>query len=172
MVCTRTNLSRLALARLGRHEEALATIPRGVADYRAAGHEMAIPRFLVLLAEAHGRAGQAGEGLGVLAEALVIVQRDGDRNAEAAEALPHRGELLLAVSAEHQDEAEASLRRALDIARRQQAKSPELRATVEPGSAARETRRSQGGPRDAGGDLRLVHRGLRHRYSKGGQDTA
>ena len=119
-----------ALARLGRHEEALATIPRGIADYRAAGHEMAIPRFLVLLAEAHGRAGQAGEGLGVLAEALVIVQRDGDRNAEAAELYRIRGELLLAVSAEHQDEAEASLRRALDIARRQQAKSPELRATM------------------------------------------
>ena len=119
-----------ALARLGRHEEALATIPRGIADYRAAGHEMAIPRFLVLLAEAHGRAGQAGKGLGVLAEALVIVQRDGDRNAEAAELYRIRGELLLAVSAEHQDEAEASLRRALDIARRQQAKSPELRATM------------------------------------------
>jgi predicted ATPase len=91
---------------------------------------MAIPRFLVLLAEAHGYAGQASEGLGVLAEALVIVQRDGDRNAEAAELYRVRGELLLAVSAEHQDEAEASLRRALDIARRQQAKSPELRATM------------------------------------------
>jgi class 3 adenylate cyclase/predicted ATPase len=119
-----------ALAHLGRHEEALATIPRGIADYRAAGHEMAIPRFLVLLAEAHGHAGQAREGLGVLAEALVIVQRDGDRNAEAAELYRIRGELLLALSAEHQDEAEASLRRAVVIARRQQAKSPELRATM------------------------------------------
>ena len=66
----------------------------------------------------------------MLAEALAIVQRDGDRNAEAAELYRIRGELLLAVSAEHQDEAEASLRRALDIARRQQAKSPELRATM------------------------------------------
>ena len=119
-----------ALARLGHHEEALATIPRGIADYRATGHEMAVPRFLVLLAEAYGQAGQAGEGLGVLAEALAIVQRDGDRNSEAAELYRIRGELLLAVSAEHQDEAEASLRRALDIARRQQAKSPELRATM------------------------------------------
>jgi len=91
---------------------------------------MAIPRFLVLLAEAYGHAGRAGEGLGVLGEALVIVERDGDRNSEAAELYRIRGELLFAVSAEHQDEAEASLRRAVDISRRQQAKSPELRATM------------------------------------------
>ena len=119
-----------ALARLGQHEEALATIPRGIADYRAAGHEMAIPRFLVLLAEAHGRAGQASEGLGVLDEALATVQRSGDRNSEAAELYRIRGDLLLAVPGEQQGEAEASLRRAVVIARRQQAKSPELRATM------------------------------------------
>src|SRR5438132_4203326 len=91
---------------------------------------MAVPRFLVLLADAYGQAGQAGEGLGVLAEALVIVRRNGDCNSEAAELYRIRGDLLLAVSAEHQGEAEASLRRALDIARGQQAKSPELRATM------------------------------------------
>ena len=119
-----------ALAHLGRHEEALATIPRGIADYRPAGHEMAIPRFLVLLAEAYGQAGRASEGLGVLDEALAIVQRSGDRSSEAADLYRIRGDLLLITPAEHQDEAEASLRRALDIARRQQAKSPELRATM------------------------------------------
>ncbi len=91
---------------------------------------MAIPRFLVLLAEAHGRAGQASEGLGVLDEALAMVRRSGDRNSEAAELYRIRGELLLAVSGEQRDEAEASLRRAVVIARRQQAKSPELRATM------------------------------------------
>jgi predicted ATPase len=58
------------------------------------------------------------------------MQRNRDCDSEAPELYRIRGELLLAVSAEHQDEAEASLRRALDIARRQQAKSPELRATM------------------------------------------
>ena len=98
---------------------------------RQPAHEMAVPRFLVLLAEAHGQAGKTDKGLGVLAEALV------DSAARSAIAMRRprnftaSGEsLLLAVSAEHQDEAEASLRRALDIARRQQAKSPELRATM------------------------------------------
>jgi class 3 adenylate cyclase/predicted ATPase len=119
-----------ALARLGRHKEALTTIPQGIAIYRATGAEMAVPIFLVLLADAYGQAGQAGEGLRVSDEALAIVQRNRDCNSEAPELYRIRGELMLAVSAERQDEAEASLRRALDIARRQQAKSPELRATM------------------------------------------
>jgi class 3 adenylate cyclase/predicted ATPase len=119
-----------ALARLGHHEEALATIPKGIANYRATGAEMAVPRFQILLADAYGHAGQASEGLRVSAEALAIMQRNRDCDSEAPELYRIRGELLLAVSAEHQDEAEASLRRALDIARRQQAKSPELRATM------------------------------------------
>jgi predicted ATPase len=41
-----------------------------------------------------------------------------------------KGELLLQQSAEHQGEAEESLRQALDIARRQEAKSLELRAAM------------------------------------------
>jgi len=119
-----------ALARLGHYEEALATIPRGITDYREAGHEMAIPRFLVLLAEAYSLGGRANEGLGVLDEALAMVQRSGDQNSEAAELYRIRGELLLAVNSGQQVEAETSLRHAVAIARRQQAKSPELRATM------------------------------------------
>ncbi len=119
-----------ALARLGQFEEALATIPKGIAGYRATGAEMAVPRFLVLLADAYGQAGQVDEGLRVSAEALAIMHRDGDRDSEATELHRIRGELLLASSMERQGEAEASLRRAVDIARRQQAKSPELRATM------------------------------------------
>ena len=91
---------------------------------------MAVPRFLVLLADAYGQAGQVDEGLRVSAEALATMQRNRDCNSEAPELYRIRGDLLLAASAEHQDEAEASLRRAVDIARGQQAKSPELRATM------------------------------------------
>jgi predicted ATPase len=119
-----------ALARLSQFEEALATIPKGIAGYRATGAEMAVPRFLVLLADAYGQAGQVDEGLRVSAEALAIMHRDGDRDSEATELHRIRGELLLAGSTDHQDEAEASLRRAVDIARGHQAKSPELRATM------------------------------------------
>jgi class 3 adenylate cyclase/predicted ATPase len=119
-----------ALARLGHSEEALVAIPKGIAGYRATGAEMAVPRFLVLLADAYGQAGQVDEGLRVTAEALATMHRNGDRDSEAAELHRIRGELLLAGSTAHQDEAEGCLRGALDIARRQKAKSPELRATI------------------------------------------
>ena len=74
---------------------------------------MAVPIFLGLLAEAYGQAGQADEGLRVLAEATRNSAAHDDRSSGAADLYRLRGELLLAVSAEHQDEAEASLRRAL-----------------------------------------------------------
>jgi predicted ATPase len=118
------------LARLEQHEEAFATILKGIAEYRVAGHEMAVPRFLGMLADAYAHAGQTREGLDVLAEALAMVQRSDDRNSEAAELYRLRGELLLAVPEGRREEGEASLRHAVDIARRQHAKSPELRATT------------------------------------------
>jgi tetratricopeptide (TPR) repeat protein len=117
-----------ALARLGHHVEALATIPKGIADHRATGAEMAVPIFLGLLAEAYDQAGKTDEGLHVLEEAIAIVQRVDDRSSGAADLYRLRGDLLLAVSRHH--EAEASLRRALEIARGQQAKTLELRATM------------------------------------------
>jgi tetratricopeptide (TPR) repeat protein len=118
-----------ALARLGHHGEALATIPKGIADYRATGAEMAVPIFLGLLAEAYHQAGKTDEGLHVLEEAITIVQRVDDRSSGAADLYRLRGDLLLLAGSRHH-EAEASLRRALEIARGQQAKSLELRATM------------------------------------------
>jgi tetratricopeptide (TPR) repeat protein len=82
-----------ALARLGHHEEALATIPKGIANYRATGAEMAVPRFQILLADAYGLAGRASEGLRVSAEALAIMQRNRDCDSEAPELYRIRGEL-------------------------------------------------------------------------------
>jgi predicted ATPase len=87
------------------------------------------PYFLALLAEAYGRGGQVEEGLCALAEALAAVEKTGERFYEAE---LHRltGELLLARAAANQAEAEGCLRRALDVARHQQAKSLELRAAM------------------------------------------
>ena len=85
--------------------------------------------MLAVLAEAHGRAGQAEEGLALIAEALEFVTKTGER---ASEAELHRlkGELLLARSPSDQAEAETSFREAIDVARRQSAKSWELRAAT------------------------------------------
>src|SRR5262249_17792131 len=64
-----------------------------------------------------------------LAEALAMVQQSGERLWEA-EIHRLQGVLLLALPGENQAEGEACVRRALDVARHQQAKSLELRATI------------------------------------------
>ena len=64
-----------------------------------------------------------------LAEAVALVNQTQERVYEA-ELYRLQGELLLARSAAHHAEAETCFRQALDVARRQQAKSWELRAAM------------------------------------------
>jgi predicted ATPase len=87
------------------------------------------PYFLALLAEAYGNAGQADDGLQVLAEALMLVDKTGERLWEA-ELHRLQGELLLRQAIPDTTQAEPCFQQALTIARRQQAKSLELRAAM------------------------------------------
>ncbi|HSX77531.1 MAG TPA: hypothetical protein VLQ80_03005, partial [Candidatus Saccharimonadia bacterium] len=93
------------------------------------GIELDRPRYLAHLAEAYGEVGQTEEGLTVLAEALAVVDKTGERYWEV-EIHRLKGELLLALSAEKHAEAETCFHQALAIARHQQAKSLELRAAT------------------------------------------
>jgi predicted ATPase len=102
---------------------------QGLAAYRATGTELARSFWLALLAEAHLNGGQVGEGLRALDEALAAVHATGERCFEA-ELYRLQGELLLALPAKPHAEAEAAFCQALATARRQQAKSLELRAAV------------------------------------------
>ena len=82
------------LAEQGQGGEGIAQIRQGLAGCRATGEEMAQPFGLALLAEAYGKTGQAEEGLSVLAEALAIVDKTGERFYEA-ELYRLKGELVL-----------------------------------------------------------------------------
>ena len=73
--------------------------------------------------------GQPEAGLTVLAEALTLVDKTGERWYEP-ELYRLKGALLLQQSADNHAEAQACFHHALDIARRQQAKSLELRAAT------------------------------------------
>jgi predicted ATPase len=89
-------------------------------------HQPYYPYFLALLAEASAWVGQTTEGLAALAEAL-------DKSTARwweAELYRLRGALLLQQTATQAEEAEVCFQQALDIARRQQAKSLELRAAL------------------------------------------
>ena len=126
----------------GELTEGIGQMRQGIAEFLNTGAAVLRPYWLGLLAEECGNAGQADEGLSLLAEARAVVQETGERMWEA-ELHRLQGELLLKRGAAWespltQREAESWYTQALDIARRQSAKSLELRAAVSLGQLWRE----------------------------------
>jgi len=132
-----------ALAAAGQPEEGLVRMQEGSA---ATGSGLVAPYFLALRAETYGKMGQPEEGLATLAEALAMTQGTGEQWYEA-ELYRLKGELTLQqfqVSGSRfqvqnrsasgvrspASEAEECFLRAIEIARKQQAKSLELRAVM------------------------------------------
>jgi predicted ATPase len=118
-----------ALAARGHGEEGRAQIQQGLAAYQATGATADQPYCLSLLAEASAQVGQTAEGLEALAEALATLAQSTTRWWKA-ELYRLRGELLLQHTVAQPEEAEACFQQALAVARRQQAKSLELRAAM------------------------------------------
>ena len=105
---------------------AIARLREAIESFEQTGARVRLPYYLALLADAHLRAGEAEAGLDVV-EAALSCGRETNERWWDAELHRLRGELMLAGGAAA-GEAEAALRRALEIARGQQAKSLELRA--------------------------------------------
>jgi predicted ATPase len=118
-----------ALAMQGRGEEGIASIRQGLAAYRKLGMAMEDPYFLALLAEAQACVGLIEEEHAALAEALVALPGGRDFFYKA-ELYRLQGELLAQRSGTDDRQAEACFQQALEIARRQRAKSLELRAAI------------------------------------------
>ena len=130
---------------LAEEEEGIAQMRQGLSGLQATGAELVRPYILAKLAEAYGAVGQPEEGLTSLAEALPVAYKTGERWSEA-EVYRLRGQLTLqkfhvsdstvqAPDLQHvtpslHAEAEACFQKAIDIARQQQAKSWELRAST------------------------------------------
>jgi predicted ATPase len=108
-----------ALSLLGQTDQGLALATKGLADYRATGALLYVPRFLVLLAECHRKAGEPILGLKCLDEAPLLIEETQIASA-AAEMSRRRSEFLLVVG--DRAAAEASFLQAIDVARRQNAK--------------------------------------------------
>ena len=103
----------------------MAQVRQGIAAYRATGAALFVPYFCTVLAEVSAHLGHTEDGLQALAEAHTLVEQQEERYWEA-EVCRLRGVLLLRQAGTSQAEAETWLRRALDVARRQEAKSLEL----------------------------------------------
>jgi predicted ATPase len=107
----------------------LAQLHQGLAAIRATGAEQWWLLFQVVLVEAAGHAGLVEEGLCLLAEALTMLEASGHGDL-LAEAYRLQGSLLLRQSVTATVQAEACFQQALTIARRQKARSWELRAAT------------------------------------------
>lgn len=117
-----------ALALMGQLQEGIAQMREGTAEDQAVPVRLYLSGTLGHLARAQGKAGRPDEGLTTLAEALALVEETDERHWEA-ELHRLKGELLMMQGAE--DEAEASFLKAVEVARSQQARSWELRATLD-----------------------------------------
>jgi predicted ATPase len=117
------------MAEQGRSEEGIAQIQEGLAAFRATGAELMRPYFLCLLAEACMKTGRFDDGLSALTEALVAADEHENRAFEA-EAHRLKGELLLRQDDSKAAEAQSCFERAIEVARKQSARSWELRATM------------------------------------------
>jgi predicted ATPase len=116
-----------ALAQLGQVQEGLAQVREGIGIVRSRGVAVGLSVALASLAEVQARVGRSEEALAALAEALAFSEQTDERYSEA-ELYRLGGELLLMQG--NETEAEISLHQAIEVARRQQAKSWELRATT------------------------------------------
>jgi predicted ATPase len=118
-----------ALVKQGQSNEGVAQLREGLTAYRATGAELESSHWLGLLAEACRATGRTEEGLRVIAEALDHVAQTGIVYYEP-ELRRLEGELRLCQDPADAQKAEACFRRAVEIARSQQAKSWELRAAT------------------------------------------
>jgi predicted ATPase len=116
-----------AVAMLGQFQEGIAQMRQGMTAEQSLGTRLNQQGVLCTLAQAQAEAGRPEQGLTTLDEALAWLEETDERHWET-EVHRVQGELLLM----HGDEAEAeaSFHKAIEVARQQNAKSWELRATT------------------------------------------
>ena len=128
-LATGTIFRGAALLLVGRLQEALPAVLKGLDACRATGSEIDLPYYYSVLGDAYTQAGRFGEALRALDEGLAIAEKNDDRSQEA-ELHRQKGELFLAESPDQVGAAEDCFRQAIDTARRQQCRAWELRATM------------------------------------------
>ncbi|MDE0088217.1 MAG: AAA family ATPase [Candidatus Poribacteria bacterium] len=134
----------------GTHEEGIALIQEGIAEWESNRSRVLRPVYLGMLAHACGQAGKIQDGLQAVEKALAAGTESGERTNEA-ELYRLKGELLLksekivstatantsvktiekkSCASEHEREAEECFQKALTIAQHQEARLWELRTAV------------------------------------------
>lgn len=123
-----TVLVDYAHARAQPDEAHIAALREAIHAFEASGARLRLSYFLSLLASVYGQAGRPEEGLAAIEQALLHARNSNERWWDA-ELHRLRGELMVAAGRDIHD-AEAAVARAATIARRQGARSLELRARL------------------------------------------
>ena len=119
----------LAKLRMGELEESIALLRRGIGAWNASGGHLNGPYIKAALAEALARQGDVEAGLRLIEESLEQIERPGwNERVWLPEVLRLKGWMLLRQG--KCAEAETQLRASIDCARRQEAKSWELRSST------------------------------------------
>ena len=119
----------VAMTEQGRGDEGLKQIQQSFAKIRAAGAEVNRSEFLYWLAEAYCATGRLDEALDTLNNALGVAEEH-ENLWQKAEIYRLKGEFLLRRRSGNSEEAQACFQQAIEIARKQSAKSLELSATT------------------------------------------
>jgi len=116
------------LADQGQIEEGMMQTRAGMAGLDAAGAALLLPFYQTLLAELCMGLGKIEEGLTAVEEGLSLIQ-SGEEHVWEADLYRARGDLLMMQSGNESD-VESCFQQALSIAKRQRAKTYELRAAM------------------------------------------
>jgi tetratricopeptide (TPR) repeat protein len=118
-----------ALGELGRPQEAVTEIQNGIAEGRRTGVGFMLPMMYSWLADAHAQSGDNDTAASIVEQTL---RETSDAIGRAWEAELHRqrAEILLALNSSKTSEAELYFKKAIEVARRQNSKSMELRAAT------------------------------------------
>ena len=118
-----------ALVDAGEWQAGIELLNKGLAEYEATGAAMGKTLFFSLLAEAYLDSGQYQAGLSTIAAARAFADASGE-DAIISELYRLEGELLVSSNPQATRAAETSFLAAIDHARRQRARSWELRAAT------------------------------------------
>ena len=154
----------------GRASDAVQMIASGITAWRSTGATLFMP-WLSYLAGAHAELGQLDDARRCIDEAMSAVETTKERWFEA-EVNRVAGEIALKSPERDTAKAEAYFKRALAVARQQQAKSWELRAAMSMARLWRDQGKRDEAREPSRSSLRLVYRRVRHARSERGEGVA
>jgi predicted ATPase len=118
-----------ALGELGRLQEAVTEIQTGIVEGRRTGVGFMLPMMYSWLADVHAQSGDNETAVSIVEQTLRDISDATGRSWEA-ELHRQRAGILLALNPSKITEAELYFKKAIEVARRQNSKSMELRAAT------------------------------------------